>query len=184
MSSMNCNYCRQNGHFIKSRSGQVTCPVLQSKNRRSNQYRPRRQVKPQPSNDGWSQVGKQVACIVQPKSRGFVKYESTWSALEEEKTPVDEEEKTPVDEEKTCVLQGSWVNAPRILKSENKSPAKLVEEENKLEDLKIEKKEVEDEIAEWMEKFGNKKRNELRWADSCDLSDLKERFEKLEVLLA
>jgi hypothetical protein len=182
---MNCNYCRQNGHYIKSRSGQVTCPVLLAKNRRSlKQYKPRHQVKPQTSNDGWSRVGKQVVCIVQPKSRGFVKYESTWSALEEEKTPVDEEEKTPVDEEKTCVLQGSWVNAPRILKSENKSPAKLVEEENKLEDLKIEKKEVEDEIAEWMEKFGNKKRNELRWADSCDLSDLKERFEKLEVLLA
>ena len=176
-SRINCNYCRQDGHYIKSRSGKVTCPVLVAKNKRfSNQYKPRF-VKSK-SEDGWSQVGRQH--VPQPKSRGFVKCESTWSALEEEKMPVEE----CVKEEKMPDLQGSWGNADKstILKSGNNLGANLgaIKEEHSLADLETEKKEIEEDIAVWQQEFG---KNKVRWADKGDLSDLQERLGEVKVAM-
>lgn len=186
MSTINCNYCRKDGHYIKSRTGQLTCPVLLAKNKRnSNQYKPRNSR----SEDGWSQVGRPRVMAAQPKSQGFVKCASTFSVLEEEVV----EEKTAVqegaEEEKMPDLQGCWGNANKssILKpGNNLVPAKLsaelvaIKEEHSLSELEIEKQDIEDDIVAWNKEFVGEnpaKKNNVPWADAGDLQDLEERLE-------
>jgi hypothetical protein len=147
---VNCNYCKKDGHYIKSRSGVLTCPVLIAKNGRC--MKPLRHRRVTVDESGWSTVNA-PRTKVQPISK------SNFGSLVEEKQP-----------EKP--LTGCWAKAsssnitkPGVFISSPTLRTKI-DLTTTLAELEQERLDITDEL----ERCNNEE--DKNWADFADIADL------------
>ena len=157
---VNCNYCKKDGHYIKSRSGVLTCPVLIAKNGRC--MKPLRHRRVTVDESGWSTVNA-PRTKVQPIS----------------KSNFDSLVKQPQQPLKGCWAKASSSNItkPGVFIS---SPAlrTKIDLTTTLAELEQERLDIIDDL----ERCNNEE--DKNWADKADIEDLETDLEVIAQAIA
>ena len=157
---VNCNYCKKDGHYIKSRSGVLTCPVLIAKNGRC--MKPLRHRRVTVDESGWSTVNA-------PRTKVQPIYKSNFGSLVEK----------PEQPLTGCWAESSSSNItkPGVFISSSTLRTKI-DLTTTLAELEQERLDIIDEL----ESCNNEE--DKNWADKADIEDLETDLEVIAQAIA
>jgi len=173
-----CSYCKEDGHWMKHRSGEAICPKLKAKTTRQRETNHslaehRRQA---------IAAGEWVASQGRSAPRQPRKRTNARPAVNRFEIPSDtesdEEDRVPITQPKK-VTTGAWASgASKAVKSEGtiKPSQALVQKrsDEQLAEIRLQLETCHKELAKEKEKFDGS------WASQGDITDLEEEISDLE----
>ena len=174
----NCAYCKEDGHWMKHRSGEAICPKLRAKNGH------RQQVNRRQAEDRRQAItaGEWVASQGRSAPRQPRKRTNARPAVNRFEIPSDtesdEEDHVPITQPKK-VTTGAWASgASKAVKSEGtiKPSQALVQKrsDEQLDAIRLQLEELRSEL------LSSKESSDGSWADEGDIAELEDEIEELE----
>ena len=173
-----CSYCKEDGHWMKHRSGEAICPKLKAKTTRQRETNHslaehRRQA---------IAAGEWVASQGRSAQRQPRKRTNARPAVNRFEIPSDtesdEEDHVPITQPKK-VTTGAWASgASKAVKSEGtiKPSQALVQKrsDDQLDAIRLQLEELRSEL------LSSKESSDGSWADEGDIAELEDQIEDLE----
>ena len=174
----NCAYCKEDGHWMKHRSGEAICPKLRAKaTRQQETNHSLAEHRRQAIADGEWVASQGRSAQRQPRKRS-----NTHQAVNRFEIPSDtesdEEDHVPITQSKK-VTTGAWASgASKAVKSEGtiKPSQALVQKrsDEQLDAIRLQLEELRSEL------LSSKESSDGSWADEGDIAELEDQIEDLE----
>jgi hypothetical protein len=174
-----CAYCKEEGHWMKHRSGEAICPKLKAKNGHRHQvnHRQAEQRRTALQSGEWvsSQGSRQAS---QPRKRQEFRPAANRFEIPSDTESEGEDDQVPITQPK-AVATGAWASgASQAVKTSGsvKPSQGLVQKrsDEKLNAIQTEIDELKKELKSEIEK------SDGSWGDACDIDDLEEQIADLE----
>ena len=173
-----CAYCKEDGHWMKHRSGEAICPKLRAKaTRQQETNHSLAEHRRQAIADGEWVASQGRSAQRQPRKRS-----NTHQAVNRFEIPSDtesdEEDHVPITQPKK-VTTGAWASgASKAVKSEGtiKPSQALVQKrsDEQLDAIRLQLEELRSEL------LSSKESSDGSWADEGDIAELEDEIEELE----
>ena len=173
-----CAYCKEDGHWMKHRSGEAICPKLRAKaTRQQETNHSLAEHRRQAIVDGEWVASQGRSAQRQPRKRS-----NTHQAVNRFEIPSDtesdEEDHVPITQPKK-VTTGAWASgASKAVKSEGtiKPSQALVQKrsDEQLDAIRLQLEELRSEL------LSSKESSDGSWADEGDIAELEDQIEDLE----
>lgn len=173
-----CAYCKEDGHWMKHRSGEAICPKLRAKaTRQQETNHSLAEHRRQAIADGEWVASQGRSAQRQPRKRS-----NTHQAVNRFEIPSDtesdEEDHVPITQPKK-VTTGAWASgASKAVKSEGtiKPSQALVQKrsDEQLDAIRLQLEELRSEL------LSSKESSDGSWADEGDIAELEDQIEDLE----
>jgi len=174
----NCAYCKEDGHWMKHRSGEAICPKLKAKatHRRETNHS-LAEYRRQAIADGEWVASQGRSAQRQPRKRSNARPAMNRFEIPSD-TESDEEDHVPITQPKK-VTTGAWASgASKAVKSEGtiKPSQALVQKrsDEQLDAIRLQLEELRSELQ------SSKESSDGSWADEGDIAELEDEIEELE----
>ena len=173
-----CSYCKEDGHWMKHRSGEAICPKLKAKNGRRQQVNHRQAEDRRQAITAGEWVTSQGRSAQRQPRKSSTPYQPVNRFEIPSDTESDEEERVPITQPKK-VTTGAWASgASKAVKSEGtiKPSQALVQKrsDDQLDAIRLQLEELRSEL------LSSKESSDGSWADEGDIAELEDQIEDLE----
>jgi len=173
-----CAYCKEDGHWMKHRSGEAICPKLRAKaTRQQETNHSLAEHRRQAIADGEWVASQGRSAQRQPRKRTNARPAVNRFEIPSD-TESDEEDHVPITQPKK-VTTGAWASgASKAVKSEGtiKPSQALVQKrsDEQLDAIRLQLEELRSEL------LSSKESSDGSWADEGDIAELEDQIEDLE----